>query len=930
MSKSNATVSVIIPVYNVEKYISETLKSVINQTIGLQNIQIILVDDGSTDNSGKICQQFTERYPDNVVYVQQKNQGVSAARNNGLTRATGTYVNFLDSDDLWSKSALKQMAAFLDMHKEVDFVAAKIKFFDKDIDEHPSNYKFKTDRVIDVNKEPDNPIFHLPTCFFRREAIANKAFDTKLKITEDAKFLSDVLVNKKAYGVVSRPHYNYRKRQDASSAIGGQVKNRHFYLDVPTLAYDHMIDVWRQPDGTVHSFMQYSILSDLRWRIEQRSQSVLTTEEEKAYKNHIKRLIDQIDDSVIVGKRQLSLLHKMAFLRMKHGKGYEKLLTAKSGLYYFSGERLADSPNRHVAIDFVHTVNTDASRLKIEGFVSNVRMSHEDKYTFRTSNGVYPFKWVERAQRQVAFLGEELFDGGAFEAIVEVNQSDTVQVVISTGSYKRVLPTTVNKLSGFSKINYSYRRYVDKLIVHNRKGFAVVPVSKLRTLGYELRFLIRIAANIKLGLFREFFGKLMRRNLTQLSLKGKLFQLALPFYVVFEAVITIPYSLALRAGYWLLKPFKKRPIWIVSDRGMAAGDNGEAFFRHVMSRDDVPADVYFAISKKAKDYPRVAALGKVLNQGSFWFKLKFLLADKIISSHADDEITNPFFRQQDRVVDLYSFDFIFLQHGIIRHDLSGWLNRFNKNIALFVTSAQKEYDSILTCPYYYGKDNVLLSGLPRFDLLQSNPSNKLIIAPTYRKSEVRMRTNKYGARAYDPLFKDSEYFAFYNNLINDSRLLESLQDANMTGEFYLHPAFAAQSQDFRSNDTVSIMKYPHNYKKAFEEGSIMVTDYSSVVFDFAYLKKPVIYAQYDHDTMFAGQMYEKGDFFSDDKDGFGPVVHTYEKLIDEISKTIKNGAKMPSKYQKRVDEFYAWNDTNNSQRVYEAIIDLDSRKNSRS
>lgn len=925
MSKLYPIVSVIIPVYNVEKYIAATFNSVVAQTIGIQNIQVIFLDDGSTDTSGEICKRFAETYPANINYIYQENQGVSAARNNGLKHATGKYVNFLDSDDLWSKDALKQMVSFLDVHEEVDFVAAKIKFFDKDIDEHPSNYKFKADRVIDITKEPDNPIFHLPTCLFRREAILDKAFDTRLKITEDAKFLSDVLAVRKAYGVVSKSFYNYRKRQDASSAIGGQVKNRHFYLDVPTLAYDHMMDVWRESDGEVHPFMQYSILSDLRWRIEQSKQSVLSKKEESTYKKHIKKLLDQVGDDVIIHKRQLSLMHRIAFLQLKHGKSYEKKITSKNGVHYFGGEPLADVPSRYVTIDFMRPLDKNALRFKVEGFVSDVIVSNDDQYVFTTAKGTYPLKWVNRVQREVSFLGDVLFDGGAFEAFIEVGDNDVVEAVLVTDATRRTLPIEMGKFSGFSKIKYSYRRHANKLLVHNRRQIKVVPFSAGRAVAFELRFWARIATNIKIGMFREMFGKLLRRNLSQLSMKGKLFQLALPFYVVFEAVVTIPYSLALRLGYWVIKPFKRRPVWIVSDRGMAAGDNGEAFFRYVMSRDDVSADVYFAISKHAKDYPRIAELGKVLYQGSFRFKLKFLLADKIISSHADDEITNPFFRQVDRVVDLYGFDYIFLQHGIIRHDLSGWLNRFNKNIALFVTSAQMEYDSILSCPYYYTKSNVLLSGLPRFDLLENNPREKLVIAPTYRKNEIRMRTNKYGARAYDPQFKHSEYFAFYNNLINDETLLSTLRQTNMTGEFYLHPAFAAQVPDFQSNDTVKVMEYPHNYRKAFEEGSIMVTDYSSVVFDFAYLKKPVIYAQYDHDTVFANQMYEKGDFFSDDKDGFGPVVHHYDKVIVELNKVIKNGGEMAPKYKKRVDDFYYKHDKNNSRRVYEAIIELDNQ-----
>ena len=113
MENSRFKFSVIIPVYNVENYLEETIQSVIHQTIGFKkNIQIILVNDGSPDDSGKICEKYQREYPDNIVYVEQKNAGVSAARNNGLKYAEGEIINFLDSDDKWGKTAFKRAYRF--------------------------------------------------------------------------------------------------------------------------------------------------------------------------------------------------------------------------------------------------------------------------------------------------------------------------------------------------------------------------------------------------------------------------------------------------------------------------------------------------------------------------------------------------------------------------------------------------------------------------------------------------------------------------------------------------------------------------------------------------------------------------------------------------------------------------------------------------
>lgn len=102
----SSKVSIIIPVYNVENYIKDCLDSVVNQTY--KNIEIILIDDGSTDKSGMICKQY-EIKNQNVKYFFQKNQGLSAARNAGLGICTGEYVYFLDSDDFIAANSIEMM-----------------------------------------------------------------------------------------------------------------------------------------------------------------------------------------------------------------------------------------------------------------------------------------------------------------------------------------------------------------------------------------------------------------------------------------------------------------------------------------------------------------------------------------------------------------------------------------------------------------------------------------------------------------------------------------------------------------------------------------------------------------------------------------------------------------------------------------------------
>ena len=111
-------VSVIVPIYNVEKYLEKCLDSLVNQT--LEDIEIILVNDGSTDNSGQIAKEYASKYKEKIVYLEKQNGGLSDARNYGLEYAKGDYISFVDSDDYISKNLYSELARY--MEEDYDMV----------------------------------------------------------------------------------------------------------------------------------------------------------------------------------------------------------------------------------------------------------------------------------------------------------------------------------------------------------------------------------------------------------------------------------------------------------------------------------------------------------------------------------------------------------------------------------------------------------------------------------------------------------------------------------------------------------------------------------------------------------------------------------------------------------------------------------------
>ncbi|MCF0144935.1 MAG: glycosyltransferase family 2 protein, partial [Firmicutes bacterium] len=211
--------SVIIPVYNTEPYLREAFDSIVNQTVGFEdNIQLIIINDGSPDNSEEICLEYKEKYPENIIYIKQENQGVSAARNVGIDTATGKYINFLDSDDLWELDAFEKAGEMLDANDDIDVVGVKVINFENREGDHILNYKFKKDKVVDIHKDFNYIQTQAAPSFIRREALSNIRFNTKLKFLEDAFFMCEVILQKEKYGVLGSSAYMYRRRNSEDSA----------------------------------------------------------------------------------------------------------------------------------------------------------------------------------------------------------------------------------------------------------------------------------------------------------------------------------------------------------------------------------------------------------------------------------------------------------------------------------------------------------------------------------------------------------------------------------------------------------------------------------------------------------------------------------------------------------------------------------------
>ena len=355
-----------------------------------------------------------------------------------------------------------------------------------------------------------------------------------------------------------------------------------------------------------------------------------------------------------------------------------------------------------------------------------------------------------------------------------------------------------------------------------------------------------------------------------------------------------------------VKKHRRRPVWIIGDNYLAA-DNGLAFFRYMQTRREVKT--YFAVGDpKSEIAQKVRRYGPVVGKYTRRFQWLMLTSEASVSSVADLRLIRPFANDCFRDI-LARRKFVFLQHGVTTQDQSREHNRFVYNPALFCTCAKAEYRE-LTQPKYFFTGQVKLTGFPRFDYLYHDEKKVVTIMPTWRK----YYHGDYGAH--------TPFFRFYDALLHDPRLQEGLRTYGYTLRFKPHPTVLLKggADLFRhGEDDPCFEQDDKSYAETYAESDLIVTDYSSAVFDFLYLDKPVLYAQFDADEFFSGKhVYEKG-YIDYEVNGFGEVEKTVEGTVDRILEYLRSGCALKPIYRERIDDFFAYRDRSNGMRVYREI-----------
>ncbi|EGT0710780.1 glycosyltransferase [Campylobacter coli] len=797
--------AIISAVYNVEKYLDDYFKSIINQRLDFKkNIFMVLVDDGSTDNSANIIKKYQKKYPKNIVYLYKENGGQASARNLGLkymqeNNYKTPWVTFTDPDDFLDRNYFYEVDKFLSTHQDDDIcmIGCNIIFYYEKQkihkDNHPLNFKFKSGVQVKENYNLDSFIqLSAASCFMNIGYLDKLLFDEKLKPNfEDAKFINEYLLDninlKSAF--LPTVKYFYRKREDGNSTLDNSNKYSDLYLLVSRrgclklLQENKFYDIFIQNVCLYHFFWQIKTLVDSPEKL-----SFMSESEKQRYLELLDQNFSYIDKNTIM---EFNL----------------------AGCWFFH------------KIGILNCFKNEKPPFQIAYIEDYDPYKEQILLTYYTGD--------DENIESIFVDGEEVY-----------------------ADYKKI-------------VKYDF---LDRVFCYQKRLWAHIPKN----------------AKDKLENFID-------GEQSKISFNGKHYQ-----------------SINIKD---IRQEFQKRlpksNIWLFADRDYEADDNAEHLYRYIM-QNHPEQKIVFALRKESLDWERLEKEGfNLVEFGSLEFERIIKKASKVISSHSDEYLIRYITPRQQ---------FIFLQHGVIKDDLSKWLN--SKKIDLFITSTKAEYDSIANDynHYKFGKKEVVLTGLARHDaLLKNNQCNarQIIIMPTWRANIVGVALGS-SKRGLQSDFTQSEYFQKWNLLLNSNILQKLCEKYDYTIVFNPHPNIIPYLKDFNIPSYVKIANHNESLQELFCNSSLMITDYSSVAFEMAYLNKPVIYYQFDHEEFFNSHTYQKG-YFDYKKDGFGPVVEDEESLLKELENLLQNDCNPFGIYKDNIDSTFAFKDGKCCERIYKVI-----------
>ena len=930
-------VSVIVPVYNVKRYIERSMRMIMGQT--LRDIEIICVDDGSTDGSGAILDGLAAA-DRRIRVISQANSGAGTARNAGLAVAHGEYVFFFDPDDRCSRHMLKGMYARA-VKTRADIVIACKCTADVESGKILARYGFHRNiwalKQPFSSKEMSEHLFTLAKSvpwdkLFRREFVEKNGLRFQnTRRSNDVYFVDMALALAERIALVPRAYYIYSRNRrgslqsakdktplvflEAYDALEKGLRERGVF-EWSKVSYARVL--WRTALFNLHSFDDMHNVAECYERV----------------RNTFIRLRAEVDlsDDTMLPARFVSL-----YKVMLNEPSPDLFMSAMSrwGNDSDLGIKVIAVPNKYkTRNDFLRRVVP----IPLREMVKLIRV--------RLFGNLFRKRNVQGKSVLPGLLIANFITMSADCAVFEFSyfvRGDSVPDYLPGHPTLLCCGTTVRSNELVAGVECSEPHVIADCNLSGRLFQCKVGLEPGKSCSLSWNFCDDSPTftwkNVRFGPYApltkrpraSFFRKcgwVVRRYGDRLLIMPDTFavrvkcRIAATFEAALHPSMAAAKALVVKVVAMFVQAFQRRPLWLFADRPDRADDNARALFEYACAeRSGANAPQYvFAVRRSSPDFAELSKIGRCVDIHSFLFKVLFLSSDFIISAYRTPAQRRPFNRKTAYFLKeffAFRYRFVFLKHGVNPYNMAAELGRNHLNARIVTTTTRGEYEENTGKSYGYSAREVKLCGMARYDKLYDRREGFVTFMPTWRAYlTTGAGTGKLSSSAG---FRESSFCKCYAEVFSDAEFVARCEAMGYRIRLMSHPNMRMAIKHLHLVPSVSVIKRDVRYRDVFATSDMVVTDYSSVAFDVAYLKKPVLYYQFDEEEFFSHQ-YKRG-FFDWRRDGFGEVLPDAASLKATILSYLASGCKMKPEYRKRVDDFFAYTDRNNCKRVYDAILE---------
>ena len=894
------SVCVIVPYMESSDLILKTADSLKNQRkVDTGELALLVADATAEQDASEKLASYT-----NVSVVACTGKNEAEAYNTALEKVSADYAIVARPGDVFGSHYFMNALKAVGKNKPYAF-AAPMRFC---INPVYTRYKYINrtnvpkkymNTVADIRENPSLLQMELDGNIIQSEVLKHYPADPKLKY----EYFHDVMLR------LQKDHPDYYAMGEANFNTFMPLSDDAAYF-VPSNDidwYQNSIDAFLLPlaqreknaDGTLPYFIQfylmYAVAARFLSNMNNRNKRNMSAEELDSFFSSCKKVLDLLSDTIILNAGKYKALgYSEEAAEMFYMLKYNRTL-------YDMPQHLSEG-NEDVALDVADVV---VARMQGQRVGLHVLDYHDGKIlldgsfrqVFNLNNiqlyAVWNGKRIDLVDNDryslTKYFGISAYKKFTFHLDLPIDDNRAKQKLSFFAEYKNTrVPLQYSYLHHWAKFAGSpsggYWRFNKYMAtIEQNRDIVIERASGMKTFKHEIKYLPRV------------FMESKRTFITRIE-------------------------------YWLTRPFyKNKRIWLMYDKLYKGGDSCEYLYRFCKDKKD-GIHRYYIIDKNTSDYRQMKQDGlHPVKTGSLKHKMAFLNADITLITNSQTFPFNGYSLDKSRFIrDLCNFPTMCLQHGLSVQKCAMAQQRIIDNTRMYFIASKYEEKNLNGHAYGYKDTGILkMTGIGRYDGLINNDQKQILITPTWRMYNAMPVTTSEGEqRSYNPDFKNTVYYRIYNDLINDQKLIETAKRTGYKIKYLLHPILSAQVDDYTPDPYVEVISSvgDMSYEKILTESSLMVTDYSGVQFDFAYMKKPLVYFHPDE----LPAHYDDGGFFYDTM-GFGEICTTSAQLVDTLCAYMESGCRMKPEYIARVDDFYHYDDHNNCQRIYDEIMQFQQK-----